>query len=125
MSVTDLDKVDMMGFTKEGTCFNMVISDDLDWEEELVHLWILQDKINAYLALLQDAEWRAKKVQDAQYVEILVFFLYDLTEKAEKFLQTAQDQLGQHGVKITAIVKPEAFKTKAPKKNRKDKKMGS
>ena len=110
MSVADLDKVDMMGFTEGGKCLRMVISDHLDWEDEEVHLWILQDKINAYLALLQDRKWRRRNARKAKYVEILVFFVHEMTENAKKFLQVVQDQLGQHGVKITAAIADDAFR---------------
>lgn len=114
MSVTDLDKVDMMGYTQGGECLRMIISDHLDWEDEEVHLWILQDKINAYLALLQDKKWRKKNAKKVKYVEILVFFVEDITESAKKFLQTVQDQLGQYGIKITAAVADDAFRADMP-----------
>ena len=110
MSVADLDKVDMMGFTEGGKCLRMVISDHLDWEDEEAHLWILQDKINAYLALLQDKKWRKKNAKRVRYAEIVVFFVHDMTEMAQKFLQMVQDQLGQHGIKITAAIADDAFR---------------
>ncbi len=88
----------------------MVISDHLDWKDEEAHLVLLQEKINAYLAILQDEKWVRKKAKGAQYVNIMIFFLSDITENCEKFLQAVQDQVGQYGVKITATIADDGFR---------------
>jgi len=110
MSVTDMDKVDIMGLAEEGKCLQMVISDHLDWEDEETHLLILQDKINAYLAMIQNKAWMKENAQGAQYVKIVVFFLEDITENCQKFLQVVQDQVGQYGVRISAMIADDTFR---------------
>lgn len=112
MSVSDLDKVDMMGKTENGKCLQMVISDHLNWEDEEIHLLVLQEKINAYLALLQDKKWMRENAKGVQYINIVVFFVYDITENCQKFLQVVQDQVGQYGVKITATIADDDFRKK-------------
>lgn len=112
MSVSDFNKVDMMGRTENGKCLQMVISDHLDWEDEEIHLLALQEKINAYLALLQDKKWVQENTKGVERINIVVFFLWDMTENCQKFLQAVQDQVGQYGVKITATIADDDFRKK-------------
>ena len=112
MSVTDFDKIDMMGCTDGGKCFQMVISDHLDWEDEEIHLYILQEKINAYLAMIMDREWIEQKRKNAEYITIMIFFLRDITENCKKFLRAVQDQLQQYGIRIAITIADDDFRKK-------------
>ena len=100
MSVTDLDKVDAIGISPDGKELCMMITDHLDWEDEPTHLMVLQDKINAYLAYLEDGEWKKEFQGDFDNIRIEIAFVYDITENCQKFLQAVQDQLGQYGIRI-------------------------
>ena len=110
MSVVDLDKVDGMGLMKDGKHLLMMIGDHLDWEDEEIHLEILQDKINAYVAYIESGEWKSRYPDDLQGVIITINFLYEIPENCEKFLQTVQDQLGQYCIRIEAVVQDEDFR---------------
>ena len=56
MSIAETDTVDAFGFHPETGVFTLLISDHLDWEFELAHLSLLQDKINAYLAFFESGQ---------------------------------------------------------------------
>lgn len=106
MSICEENKIDWMGATENGECLKLCIYDHLDWEDEYIHLLMLQDKINAYLAFLEDEQWKAYAPEsfDFKYAMIEVQFLHEITENCEKYLQYAQDQVGQLGIKIRGIV---------------------
>ncbi len=110
MSVTDLDKVDAMGISPDGKELCMLITDHLDWEDEYVHLSILQDKINAYLAYLENEDWKKQYPGAYQCICFQINFLYEITENCQKFLQSVQDQIGQYGIRIKAVVMDDAFR---------------
>lgn len=122
MSVTDLDKVDAMGISPDGKEVCMMITDHLDWEDEPTHLIILQDKINAYLAYLEDGEWKNQFPGEFDHIRIEIAFVYDITENCQKFLQAVQDQLGQYGIRIQADVADDVLRreiTEKPKAQQK------
>jgi len=56
MSIAETDTVDGLGFHPETGVLTLLISDHLDWEYEVAHLSILQDKINAYLAFYESGQ---------------------------------------------------------------------
>lgn len=107
MSVTDMNKVDAMGISPDGSELCMLIADNLDWNEEYIHLDILQDKINAYISYLESGDWRKTYPQEFKHIRIEINFLYEITENCEKFLQAVQDQLGQYGIRIKAVIADE------------------
>lgn len=115
MSVTDLDKVDAMGLSQDGKVMRMLIADHLDWEDEEVHLSILQDKINAYIAYIEGGDWKHRYSMKLDGAEIQIDFLYDIPETCEKFLQVVQDQVGQYCIRIKAVVVDDSFREKIKK----------
>ena len=104
MSVIDTNKVDAMGVSAQSGELCMLITDHLDWEDEYTHLRLLQDKINAYLAYLESGQWKNRYPGNYPNICIEINFLYDITPNCEKFLQTVQDQVGQYGVRIKAVI---------------------
>jgi len=118
MSVTDLDKVDAIGLTEEGKRLYMRITDHLGWDEELIHLEILQDKINAYVAYLEGGEWKSRYPEDLEGATIEIVFLYEITDNCQKFLQVVQDQLGQECIEIKATIMDDASRKRSEEKTR-------
>lgn len=123
MSIADLDKVDAMGVSPDGKELCMLITDHLPWDDEYIHLDILQDKLNAYLAHLENGEWKNSYPGKYERITIEIHFLYEITPNCEKFLQAVQDQLGQYGIRIKAVIADEETRQKTmeavapPKKN--------
>ena len=125
MSIVDLDKVDAMGLSQDGKRLCLFIADVFNWEDEDVHLDILQDKINAYVSFLEGGQWKSSFPQDLEGTTIQIDFLYEITPNCEKFLQAVQDQLGQYCIEIKVVVVDEDYRkrfeqqTKQPKPKRK------
>ena len=55
MSIEQSDKIDFISITKSGKV-QLTISDHLEWNNEEMHLLILQKKINAYLDFIQSEQ---------------------------------------------------------------------
>src|SRR5690349_8114757 len=60
MSVAQLDVVDYLSLEKGTGHVVLIIADDLDWEQEPRHLWLLQEKINRYVAFIESGEVLSK-----------------------------------------------------------------
>jgi len=56
MSVVDTDSIDAIGLDKEAKRLFLTIIDPLIWDDENVHLFTLQEKINTYLHFVESGE---------------------------------------------------------------------
>jgi hypothetical protein len=56
MSVVDTDNIDAIGVNKEMQRVFLSIIDPLMWDDENVHLFTLQEKINTYLYFIESGE---------------------------------------------------------------------
>ena len=119
MSIADLDKIDAMGISEDEQKLLLLITDHLNWEDVSIHLEILQDKINANVSYLESGQWKQDVPETVSSAVIQVSFLYDIPTECEKFLQAVQDQLGQYGIEIKAVIASESTRQSvtAPKKS--------
>ena len=56
MSVMDTDSIDAIGMEKEFKRIFLSIVDPLMWDDEDIHLFTLQEKINTYLYFIESGE---------------------------------------------------------------------
>lgn len=56
MSVMETDSIDAIGMQKEVQRIFLSIIDPLQWDDEDVHLFTLQEKINTYLYFIESGE---------------------------------------------------------------------
>lgn len=105
MAVDETNKVDGLAVDEERNALVLLLSDHLNWEDEYHHLKILQDKINAYIAFVEERQFEVIYPEhDFEMAVIEVHFQYEITENCGKFLQAVQDQIGQMGIKIEALI---------------------
>ena len=105
MAVDKSSQIDAIANDKENACLVLLITDHLNWDNEFEHLKILQDKINAYVAFIESKQYdEIYPNADFKMAMIEIHFKYDITDSCQKFLQVAQDQLGQIGIKIKAQI---------------------
>ena len=104
MSVLETNQLDAAGVSEDGKCLTLLITDHLGWEKEYDHLILLQDKLNSYMAFLESEQWKEYFPDTVERAEIEIDFKYDITPNCERFLQTVQDQFGQCGVRIKAVI---------------------
>lgn len=101
MSVLDYQKIDGIAKGNDSRGIKLLISDHLDWENEYEHLLSLQEKINAYITFCESQQY--KEIYEDCIVEYAVFeiyFKYDPTSNAIKFLETVNSQLNELGISI-------------------------
>jgi len=56
MSVVETDSIDAIGMEKEHKRIFLSIVDPLMWDDENIHLFTLQEKINTYLYFIESGE---------------------------------------------------------------------
>lgn len=92
MSVMEKNKVDGIGKSKEENKIVLMISDHLDWDNEMLHLKLLQDKINAYIEFIESGQVY-NNYPDAKSVDGFIFeinFKYNITENCRKLLDVVE-----------------------------------
>ena len=107
MSIIDNRTIDGAALTDDKGIL-LLLTDHLDWSDEYQHLMMLQDKINAYITFLEEKQYEEiYKEAEIIYGIIEIHFLYNLTDNAKKFLQVAQNQIAELGIKIQYCVSQE------------------
>lgn len=107
MSICDLDKIDGMAMTIDKRGLALFLSDHMDWEEELIHLEILQDKINLYANYFEDKDYKninKYKTYDFEYAIIDLYFKYSLPENAVKFIDSVNNKLRGINMRINCHI---------------------
>ena len=110
MTIDNPNTIDGMAIDREGNALVLLLVDHLPWEgqeapSEIDHLALLQDKTNAYISFLESGQFKESYPdEDFAMAAIQMHFKHDITENAEKFLNAVQDQVGQLGVKIEAVI---------------------
>lgn len=105
MSVMEQNVIDASAITDDKNGLVLMISDHLDWKNEYEHLFILQNKLNAYINFCETKQYSAiYKNSEIQYAVFEIHFLHEPTSKAIKFLNQVQEQVGELGIKIKCIL---------------------
>lgn len=71
MSVVETDSIDAIGMEKEAKRVFLSIIDALQWDDEDIHLFTLQEKINTYLYFIESGEL-VKALPDAKGFDITI-----------------------------------------------------
>lgn len=91
MAVNNKDVIDFISINKSNNVV-LTISDHLKWDEE--HLLILEDKINAYLEVIENGQIYEvyPNATDKKFV-IQVAMKYSPNKKAKEFLEKVKEFL--------------------------------
>ncbi|MCE2573111.1 DUF6572 domain-containing protein [Motilimonas eburnea] len=94
MSVEQLDTVDLISIDKENETLVLTILDALEWDEEDVHLYTLQTKINTYLEFIRTGEvYQAEPEAKGMRMAIEAMFKYRPHQAGEDFLAKVETML--------------------------------
>ena len=110
MAIDNPNTVDGMAIDRERNALVLLLTDHLAWgrpdaPDELEHLQLLQDKVNAYISFLESGQFKESYLGENFAMAVIeIHFKHPITENCEKFLNAVQDQVGQLGVKIEARV---------------------
>lgn len=107
MSVEDAKIIDIIGTDPKGIVI-LTISDHLEWDEEMKHLLLLQNKINDYLAFIESgqiySDYPSAKGKNIS-INIVAKFIPDAS--GEKFLRLARETIQAAGFDLTLSFIPE------------------
>jgi hypothetical protein len=102
MTIEQTNKIDFVTIKSESNEIFLSITDHLDWAgEQKEHLWMLQEKINAYLRFIESGEME-DRYQDAKgrSVVIRVVGKFALPALANEFYLHAKKKVGESGIQI-------------------------
>ena len=105
MSVLDKETVDGIALDRDGNGIRLLITDHLDWGNEHNHLFILQEKINSYIAFCEGHQYdQVYKNAIVEYAIFEIHFMFEPTAKAMNFLEQVQRQVNEMGIAIECHV---------------------
>lgn len=93
MSVLNKEVIDGMAVDINENALRLLISDELDWNDEYNHLINLQEKINNYVAFWETKQYKQTYDVELTHAIIEIHFMFDITENAEAFLNQVQNLL--------------------------------
>ena len=95
MSVEDQNTIDAIGVSDEGVAV-LKISDHLAWNDE--HLYLLQNKINAYLTFIESGEiFEEYPESKGKEFAICLVCKYEPTDPAKIFISRCATVVNQAG----------------------------
>ncbi|OXE95214.1 hypothetical protein BC749_12216 [Flavobacterium araucananum] len=87
MSVEDRNKIDAISTNKEDVIV-LTISDHLEWDDDNLHLLILQDKINSYFDALANGQiYESYPSAVGKKIMIQIVFEFLPSKTGEEFLK--------------------------------------
>lgn len=109
MSVAEAGVIDMWGIPDwDMSKIELVISDHLGWEpeEEMEHLLMLQEKINAYISFIESGEINTAIPSAAGKTPIIrVVGKYALSKQAEAFIDRVTEVLSDADIEFEFVLR--------------------
>lgn len=103
MGVKDTNVLDAVGINEETGIIELLIKDELDWNEEGNHLEILEEKLASYLKFILEGqifEIFNNPEDFSRNVLIIIEFSYDLPSNVVEFLKYYEYSLASNKVKL-------------------------
>ncbi|MFH1712178.1 MAG: DUF6572 domain-containing protein [Patescibacteria group bacterium] len=102
MSINEANKIDFLAFTNDGQGVHLVITDHHDWTtDEQAHLFLLQEKINAYLAFIESGEiYKNSPECEDKVITIKISFKHPPTDHACDFLKKAEQVINKININL-------------------------
>jgi hypothetical protein len=109
MTIAEFDKVDAIGIDPETGHSVMLLSDHLEWgSDDIFHMYLLQEKINAYLAMIGSGEFLAKYPKGiGRRVTILIWAKYEMNDAGRRFFDQVHDHLRKDGITLKFYLVPD------------------
>ena len=101
MTIEKVDQVDIIGIDNDTGYVSLWISDHLDWEDEEMHLRLLQDKINRYLSFCESGEIYEKYPEArGRKIEFSVYAKHDTPQICVDFFNRVSQILEEQGFSL-------------------------
>ncbi|UCX05128.1 DUF6572 domain-containing protein [Shewanella sp. HL-SH4] len=94
MAITETNKIDSVVSSKEHNEVVLLITDHLDWSDDLEHQQLLQAKINSYIRFIESGQLCEEFPEDkGKQVSIVVACAFELNDTAKKFYERVNNFL--------------------------------
>ncbi|WP_238749743.1 DUF6572 domain-containing protein [Neolewinella maritima] len=101
MSVSDASVIDMMGYDPSLDRVILTISNHLNWEDELVDLYHLQEKVNAYVSFYESGQiYKVEPRYMGKKIVIRIVSKFKPTALVERFYETTTRVLDTIGLSL-------------------------
>jgi len=100
MSVSDIDIIDLISTDPSGNIV-LTISDHLEWDEELEHILLLQNKINNYLKFIETKQiYTDYPTAKGKNIIINICAKFLPNDSADQFLEMARQTVQSVGLDL-------------------------
>ncbi|HOQ15788.1 MAG TPA: branched-chain amino acid ABC transporter substrate-binding protein [Defluviitaleaceae bacterium] len=106
MAIDDTSIIDWIAMSQDEQNLVMLITDHLDRDEdfEQTHLFLLQEKINVYLAFIDSREYiEVYPGKTFNHFVIEVHFLNAMSQNCKNFIDTVNRELEKFNIRIEAF----------------------
>jgi len=102
MTISDINKIDMIGYREQDKTCSLGITDHLDWSDVIAHEQQLQDKINVYVNYIASGEADDFcALHKVEHYKIIVYFKFSPPTPVSNFLSELQPQIDRLGNRIS------------------------
>lgn len=103
MSVAEPNAIDFASVDKATGVANLTISDHLPWDDDDIHLEILQDKLNAYISFYESGQIYEKYPESkSRDIRFSIVFKFAPPDDVVEYLTSAATGLREaHGIDLT------------------------
>lgn len=109
MSLQEVSKIDLVGIDNDSGVVKLTLADQFDWSDELLHLELLQKKINNYILFIESGEIHDKyPLSRNRNIEIDLVLRYAPPKAAKAFLDKAKHVMKSAGLTLNYNVFPMA-----------------
>ena len=108
MSVSNSDILDAIGINEQTGNIEMLIKDDLNWDEEGNHIEVLEKKLTSYLdfVIKGQIEEVFSNVEDIMRNKLIVIeFENEPTNNAKEFLNFYKLSISKHNILLEWLIK--------------------
>ncbi|MFD0588389.1 DUF6572 domain-containing protein [Paenibacillus sp. GCM10027627] len=101
MALQKTNELDAIGVDNITGFVTLAIFDSLEWANEEEHLFLIQEKINAYLEFLESGEiYSVYEHAEGRNIEIKIYFKYDIPQNCMEFLEKAAEIVAVAGFRL-------------------------
>ena len=101
MSIENTQVIDAIGTEKDGSGVTLTVTDHLEWDDQ-EHLFKLQEKLNSYLAFIENGElYESYPEAKGEKIRISVVCKYHPDNRGIEFFEKCKKQIENAGYGFT------------------------
>ena len=100
LNIEKTNVIDGISYDEKNSKLILLLTDGMDWHNEYNHLILLQEKINNYIAYIEEKQYK-KNYSNVEQIEIQIKFLFKETDKCKKFLEHVKNLINDSLINTT------------------------